>query len=100
LAGRGLGLAIVRDEVNRLQGDVQMRSQPGKGLRILISVPLSLSGQQVLLVSEAGHRFGILTTWIERLERVQRSEIGTAEGLPIVTIDSQPVRLVRLSELL
>ncbi|HVV45123.1 MAG TPA: response regulator, partial [Bryobacteraceae bacterium] len=100
LAGRGLGLSIVRDEVGRLQGDVQMQSKPGHGLRILISVPLSLSGQQVLLVSEAGHTFGILTTWIERLERVERSEIGTAEGLPVITIDSQPVRLVRLADLL
>lgn len=100
LSGRGLGLSIVRDEVNRLQGDVQMQSQPGKGLRILISVPLSLSGQQVLFVSEAGYTFGILTTWIERLERVERSEIGTAEGLPVVTIDSQPMRLVRLADLL
>lgn len=100
LAGRGIGLSIVRDEVNRLQGDVRMQSQPGKGLRILISVPLSLSGQQVLLVSEAGYTFGILTTWIERLERVERSGIGTAEGLPVVTIDSQPVRLVRLADLL
>jgi two-component system chemotaxis sensor kinase CheA len=100
LSGRGLGLSIVRDEVNRLQGDVQLQSEPGKGLRILISVPLSLSGQQVLLVSEAGHKFGILTTWIERLERVERSAIGTAEGLPVITIDSQPVRLVRLADLL
>ena len=99
LAGRGLGLSIVRDEVNRLQGDVQMQSEPGKGLRILISVPLSLSGQQVLLVSEAGHQFGILTTWLERLDRVERSEIGTAEGLPVVTIESRPLRLVRLADL-
>jgi two-component system chemotaxis sensor kinase CheA len=100
LSGRGLGLSIVRDEVNRLQGDLQLHSEPGKGLRILISVPLSLSGQQVLLVSEAGNTFGILTTWIERLERVERSAIGTAEGLPVITIDSQPVRLVRLADLL
>jgi two-component system chemotaxis sensor kinase CheA len=77
-----------------------MQSEPGKGLRILISVPLSLSGQQVLLVSEAGHTFGILTTWIERLERVERSEIRTAEGFPVVTIDSRPIRLVRLADLL
>ncbi|HVW09487.1 MAG TPA: response regulator [Bryobacteraceae bacterium] len=100
LAGRGLGLSIVRDEVNRLQGNVQIHSEPGKGLRILISVPLSLSGQQVLLVSEAGHTFGILTSWIERLGRIERSAIGTAEGLPVITIDSRPVPLVRLADLL
>jgi two-component system chemotaxis sensor kinase CheA len=100
LAGRGMGLSVVRDEVNRLQGDIQVQSQPGKGLRISISAPLSLSGQQVLLVSEAGHTFGILTSYIERLGRIERSEIQTAEGLPTVTIDSQPMRLIRLADLL
>jgi two-component system chemotaxis sensor kinase CheA len=100
LAGRGLGLSIVRDEITRLQGAVEVQSEPGRGLRIGMSVPLSLSGQQVLLVSEAGHTFGILTSWIERLERVDRSQIGTAEDVPVISIDSVPVRLIRLGDVL
>ena len=72
LSGRGMGLSVVRDEVSRLHGDVWIDSQPGRGTAVTISVPISVSSQQVLLVSASGHTFGILASYIDRLCRIQR----------------------------
>ncbi|HVV44717.1 MAG TPA: response regulator, partial [Bryobacteraceae bacterium] len=100
LAGRGMGLSIVRHEVDRLHGEIRIHSEPQKGLRITISVPLSLSTQRVLLVSAGGHVFGILSSFVEGLYRFEKSAIRTVEGRPAILIDSQPVTLVHLAELL
>lgn len=54
LSGRGMGLAIVRHEVNRFHGEIRVRTEPGKGTAITLSLPLSVSSEHVLLVRAGG----------------------------------------------
>lgn len=100
LSGRGMGLAAVRHEVSRLQGEIQVQSVSGKGTVFTISVPLTLSGQQVLLVSEAGHTFGFLSASVKRLLRLDQNAVGMIQGRPSVVVDAAAVPICRLSELL
>ena len=100
LAGRGLGLSIVQEAVTRLQGDISIRPVPSGGTSISISVPLAASTQHILFAEAAGQIFGISTTFVAQLLRVDVSEIRLVEGRESVIVDSEAVRLVRLSELL
>ncbi len=100
LSGRGMGLAIVRHEVNRFHGEIRVRTEPGKGTAITLSLPLSVSSQHVLLVRAGGQTFGVLTSFIQRLCRIRRPEIQTFEGKPSIIVDSQPIGLLRLIDLL
>jgi two-component system chemotaxis sensor kinase CheA len=100
LSGRGMGLAIVRHEVDRFHGEIRVRTETAKGTGITLSLPLSVSSQSVLLVSGGGQTFGIVTSFIRRLCRIRRSEIQTFEGQPSIVLDSQPVGLLRLTDML
>ncbi|HEX3744192.1 MAG TPA: response regulator [Bryobacteraceae bacterium] len=100
LSGRGMGLAVVRHEVSRLQGDIHVSSIPRRGTTITISVPLSLSSQQVLLVSASGHKFGFVTSNVNRLLRLRPVDIHTVQGQTSVIVDTKAVPLYRLGSLL
>jgi two-component system chemotaxis sensor kinase CheA len=100
ISGRGMGLSAVREEVSRLHGDVRIDSRPGRGTAITISTPVSVSSQEVLLISAAGHTFGIPASFVQLLLRVRPADIQTLDGKPAIVIDSMPVGLARMTELL
>src|SRR5207244_4754206 len=54
VAGRGIGLDIVREAAERLDGDVTMHSEPGTGTTVELVVPSSIASFQALLVETAG----------------------------------------------
>ncbi|HEX5471434.1 MAG TPA: response regulator [Lacipirellulaceae bacterium] len=100
LAGRGMGLSIVRDAVVRLQGEVSLLPRREGGVRAQISVPTFVSTHRVLLVACGDQLIGIPTRGIERLLRIAKDKIETIEGQPIVMYQRRPVRLVQLSDVL
>jgi two-component system chemotaxis sensor kinase CheA len=100
LAGRGMGLSIVRDAALRLQGNVFASIRPEGGARLTLTVPVFVSTHRVLLVECGDQRFAVPTHGIERLLRVKKDELEIMEGLPIVTYNRRPVRLVRLADIL
>lgn len=100
MAGRGMGLSVVREAVTRLQGDVQICRKDGPGTRFRISVPLSVSTHRLLLVALGEQTYAIPVHGIERLLLVQADRRETIEGKPVVTFHDRPLPLVRLHDLL
>jgi two-component system chemotaxis sensor kinase CheA len=95
-----MGLSVVQQAVNLLQGDISVQSRAGEGTSISLSVPLSISTQHVLLVSLGSHTFAFPTAMIEQLCRLERENIRVVDGKEVVVIDSKPVPLVSLAEVL
>jgi two-component system chemotaxis sensor kinase CheA len=98
ISGRGVGLDVVRTNVEAARGRVEVRSEPGSGTEFRIIVPITLAVLRCLLV-EAGHqRFAlpfhrvVLTQAHERASQVQ------AEGRTVVWVDDQPVPVTTLAE--
>lgn len=100
LSGRGMGLSVVYETVQRLQGEVNLRTKEGPGAAFLLSVPLSVSTSHLLLLSSAGQTFGIPTHGIERLYRIGLEKVETQEGKPVVNLEGQTVPLYGLAHLL
>jgi two-component system, chemotaxis family, sensor kinase CheA len=100
LSGRGMGLSVVYEAVQRLQGDVDLRPKDTPGASFLLSVPLSVSTCHLLLLSCAGQTFGIPTHGIERLYRIGLERVQTVEGKPVVNLDGQTLPLFGLARLL
>ncbi len=100
LAGRGMGLSVVFEAVRRLQGNLDIQPREGPGTALLLSVPLSISTHRLLLVTSAGQPFGVPIHWIERLERIKLSRLGSVEGRPVISFDGQPVPVLRLRHFL
>jgi two-component system chemotaxis sensor kinase CheA len=100
ISGRGLGLAIVREKVEKLNGTIEIDSQQDIGTTIKMLVPLTLATFRGVLVRVAEHLFVLPSTNVQRVERVKKEEIRTIENRETVSFDGQPVALVRLGNVL
>jgi two-component system chemotaxis sensor kinase CheA len=100
LSGRGMGLSVVKQTAEALRGDASVRARAGGGTVVMLSLPLSISTQHMLLVSERGRTFALATSQIESVRRTPISEIARVNGRECVVVDSDPVPLVKLSDAL
>lgn len=100
ISGRGLGLAIVREKVERLGGRIVVKSNPDAGTAFHIILPLTLANFRGILVHAGGQLFVIPSTSVERVLRIANKEIRTVENRETILVDEQPVSLVWLSDVL
>lgn len=100
ISGRGLGLAIVREKVERLGGTVALESRPGAGTEFRIVLPLTLANFQGVIVRAGGHLFIIPAISVERVARVANQNIQTVENRETIVLDGQVVALAWLSDVL
>ncbi|MCY2995565.1 MAG: response regulator [Planctomycetota bacterium] len=100
ISGRGLGLAIVREKVERLGGEIFVETNPGQGTTFRVRLPLTLATFRGILVQAADQLFVIPTAHVERVVRVRRSEVKTVENQDTVVFGAQAVALVRLQQVL
>ena len=100
VSGRGLGLAIVREKIERLGGTVALESRHATGTSFRIALPLLLSTLRGVLVRAAGHCFVIPALSVERVARVDQQDILTVENRTTISLDGQAVALVSLGGVL
>jgi len=100
LAGRGMGLSVVREAATMMNGTVEVLQRPAAGTRFRLSVPLTVSTQRLFLVGCHGHVYGFPTEGIDRLHRVTAEAVKTVEGKSVVFLDGQQLPLLSLAHLL
>lgn len=100
MSGRGLGLAIVREKVEKLNGTITVESKPDTGTTFTIVIPLTLATFRGTLVKVLERLFVLPSVNIERVARVNHAEIQTVENCETLVFDGRPVSLVRLAAVL
>jgi two-component system chemotaxis sensor kinase CheA len=100
ISGRGLGLAIVREKVERLGGMIAVESLPDAGTTVRIVLPNTLATFRGVLVRAGDQLFIIPAASVERVTRVANAEIRTVENRETIPLDGQTVSLVWLSDVL
>ena len=100
LSGRGVGLDVVRVNVERMKGSVHLQSAAGQGLTVQLHLPLSLTTTQILLASAGGGLYGLPVEFVHTSRRVREEDIFTLEGHLAILLDGQPVITARLADLL
>jgi two-component system, chemotaxis family, sensor kinase CheA len=100
LSGRGVGMDVVRERVKNLRGRVAVESVLGHGTTISLIVPVSLTRIRCILLQAGDSRFAVPSSVVLRMVTIKRSDIFTAEGREMVTINEQPLPLVSLDALL
>ena len=100
ISGRGVGLDVVRDHVERLRGYIDVASVTGQGTRFSLHLPLSVATTLCLIVESRDTLFAIPASNVFRVKRIQRQEIGRAEGRDVVRIGDQVLALHDLATLL
>lgn len=100
ISGRGLGLAIVQEKVERLGGSISVESAPGHGTTFRMLLPVTMASFRVVLTDVAGQYYAMPTNRIERVGRVASNYVQNVDGREMVRLDGRPLALVRLSDLL
>ncbi len=100
VSGRGLGLAIVREKVEKLNGVVSFETQADTGTAFRIVVPLTLATFRGLLVQVNERMFVLPATNVERAVRIKKEGIKTVEARETISLNGQVVSLVRLGDVL
>jgi two-component system chemotaxis sensor kinase CheA len=102
ISGRGVGMDVVRANVERIGGVVDVDSKPGHGVRLSMKVPLTLTIIPALTVSAGAHQFAIPRSAIEELVRAggESARLGELGGAKIVTIRGRRLPVVMLAPFL
>ncbi|MBX9628225.1 MAG: hybrid sensor histidine kinase/response regulator, partial [Gemmataceae bacterium] len=99
-SGRGVGLDVVQETVRRVGGAVRISTRPGHGTTFHLQLPITLSVIRAVVVEVAGEPYAFPHTRIDRLLRVPRETIRSAEGRQFVAVDGLNVGLVLAGQLL
>ncbi|SIP86824.1 CheA signal transduction histidine kinase [Aromatoleum tolulyticum] len=100
ISGRGLGLAIVREKVEKLGGRIAIELPESGGTQFRIVLPTTLANFRGLLVAVGDSQFVLPARSVERVARVESGAIRTVENREAIELEGQAVALVRLSEVL
>ncbi len=99
LSGRGVGMDVVKTNISRLSGLIDVNTAVGRGTVFSITLPVTLAIIQALVVQTAGQTFCIpLNSVIESL-MVSPSEIRTVEGAEVITLHGKTLPLCHLARL-
>jgi two-component system chemotaxis sensor kinase CheA len=99
-SGRGVGMDVVREHLERLNGRISTASSPGAGTSFTLQVPLTLATTRAILVEQGGQLFAIPTSMVERNHRVRERDLVSIEGKQTVAIEGHPVPIVELADVL
>ncbi|HYD95611.1 MAG TPA: Hpt domain-containing protein [Noviherbaspirillum sp.] len=100
LAGRGIGMDVVRSEAAALGGRVSTWSEPGKGAHFTIHLPLTLAVTQVVLLSTGGRTYAVPSVLVEQVQQLKTNALASAYNDGAVVWQGQRVSLHYLSTLL
>ena len=100
LSGRGLGLAIVREQTEKLGGFVSVKSVRHAGTTICIALPIALRTFRGILVSAAKQLFVVPTAQVERVTRFRPEDVATVEGRETLALNGRAVSLTYLADVL
>jgi len=100
ISGRGLGLAIVRNKVERLGGTVTLTDPPDGGAEIALRVPITLATFRGVLITCGEQTFLLPTHSVRRAFRVRPDMLVSAEGKEILRLNGDVVALARLNRIL
>ncbi|MGG6239920.1 hybrid sensor histidine kinase/response regulator, partial [Nodosilinea sp. AN01ver1] len=100
ISGRGVGLDVLRTNVERLKGTIEVESTPGQGCTLRVRLGTTLATVHVLLVAASGQTFALPVEFVRTTCLVQTSDIFSLEGHSTIVYEDNPISVVWLSDLL
>ncbi len=103
VSGRGVGMDVVKTNIEKIGGTIEIKSAQGKGSTFVIKIPLTLAIVSALIVECAGERFAIPQISVVELVRAASDSEHTIErlkGTPVLRLRNRLLPLVSLQQLL
>jgi len=96
LAGRGVGLDVVRSNLNALNGEIEVHSESGQGTKFTLKVPLTLIISPALFVRCGANHFALPLAVVEEIRRLRADEIEDVGGKLLTKVRDIVTEVVRL----
>jgi two-component system chemotaxis sensor kinase CheA len=107
LSGRGVGMDVVRSQIERLRGLIDVDNRPGRGVRFTLNLPLTVATTLCLLVRAGGQTFAAPIANVARIMRLDLDAIASVEGRPVIRLpegdletENRPILLQGLAKTL
>lgn len=100
VSGRGVGMDVVRSQIESLKGQVVISTQKGVGTMLHLELPLTIAIIHALLLKSGGRTFGIPLSAVEEIARVSLQEIQSVENKKAFQLRDHIVPIVRLDDTL
>lgn len=100
LSGRGLGLAIVQESIEKMEGKIRVDTEVGKYTAFKLSLPISILTFRGVLVSAGQRHFVVPTSKVKSALRIKREDINTIENKATISYKGRQLPLADLSTLL
>lgn len=100
LSGRGVGMDAVLNKVRSIDGSINVQSEPGKGSRFTVKLPLTLAIMEVLLVECGDEIYAIPITFIEEVKELLPEEIKNINQVKVTVIRDKTIPLINLGNVL
>ena len=100
ISGRGVGLDVVKSNIEALGGDVEVKSVLGEGTKFIVRLPLTLAIIQALMVEVHDEKYAISLGSIQTIEDIPVSEIKYVEAKEVIHIRGSVIPLIRLEKIL
>ncbi len=99
LSGRGVGMDVVRSNLKKMNGSVQLESEVGAGTTVLLRLPLTLAILPVLLVRVREDVYALPLRSVIETARIQQRQVHTVEGREILYLRDRTLPLLRLGRI-
>jgi two-component system, chemotaxis family, sensor kinase CheA len=100
VSGRGVGMDVVKTNIQKLNGSVDIRSEPGKGSVFIISLPLTLAILPVLLVLLGDQPFALPLSLVREILPIEHDKLQEVGGKATLVVRGEILPVVSLAKLL
>jgi len=99
VSGRGVGMDVVKTNIEKLNGIIEIDSVPGKGTTIKLKIPLTLAIIQALLVASQEDLFAVPLSNVIETVRIVEEDIYTIEGKSVLKLRDEVLPLVNMADI-
>lgn len=100
ISGRGVGLDVVRSNIEALGGDVEVTSKLGEGSKFTVRLPLTLAIIQVLMVEIHDEKYAVALGSIQNIEDISVNEIRYVEAKEVIHLRGLVIPIIRMDKIL
>ncbi len=100
VSGRGVGMDVVRTNIDRIGGSIELESREGAGTTFFIKIPLTLAIVSALIVEAAGQKFAIPQIAVSELVLARPEQMEEVGGAPVFRLRDRLLPLVKLADVL
>jgi len=100
ISGRGVGLDVVKTNIGKLNGSIDVDTQVGKGTKFILKIPITLAIIRVLIINVAGLLCAVPAGVTERILKIDKSNLLSVDGQQVVQSQGEPLPAIRLSKML